>query len=155
MRPERNSPTAMTQDTPPGLEAVPISCYSGSFMTWAFDNDLMAVFEGKIGESGVDDELDDEKCNVEGTPMTEHFNIDISPDRNTSMHSSFDGRTFTEIGIQTETTLSINSADITWTPTCTSVISSGTSTRPEYPFWSARSSLRSAMSCPVLVRHST
>ena len=38
------------------------------------------------------------------------------------MHSSFDGCTFAEIGIQTETTLSTNSADITWTPTCTSVI---------------------------------
>ena len=54
--------------------------------------------------------------------MTEHFNIGTSPDRNASMHSSFDGRTFTEIGIQTETTLSINAADLTWTPTCTSVI---------------------------------
>ena len=42
------APTAMTQDTPPGLEAVPVSCYSGSFMTWAFDNDLMAEFEDEI-----------------------------------------------------------------------------------------------------------
>ena len=40
----------------------------------------------------------------------------------TSTHSNFDDRTFAEIGIQTETTLSINAADITWTPTCTSVI---------------------------------
>ena len=42
------SPTAMTQDTLPGLEGVPVSCYSGSFTTWAFDNDLMAEFEDKI-----------------------------------------------------------------------------------------------------------
>ena len=83
----------MTQDTPPGLEAVPVSCYSGSFMTWAFDNDLMAEFEDEIGESGVDDEFVDEKCHVEGTPVTEHFDIDTSPDRSDSMHGSFDGRT--------------------------------------------------------------
>ena len=51
--------------------------------------------------------------------MTEHFNIDTP---NTSTHGNFDDHTFSEIGIQTETTLSINSADITWTPTCTSVV---------------------------------
>ena len=81
-------------------------------MAWSFDNDLMAEFEDAIEESGVDDEFVDEKCHVEGTPMTEHFNIDTSPDRNTSMHGNFDGCTFTEIGIQIETTLSINAADI-------------------------------------------
>ena len=26
---------------PPGLEPVPVSCYSGSFMTWSFDHDVM------------------------------------------------------------------------------------------------------------------
>ena len=51
----------MTHDTPPGLEAVPVSFYSGSFMTWAFDNDLMAEFEDEIRESGVGDEFVDEK----------------------------------------------------------------------------------------------
>ena len=112
----------MMQDTPPGLEGVPVSCYSGSFRTWAFDNDLMAEFEDEIGESGFDDEFVDEECKVEGTPKTEHFNIDISPEINTSTHSNFDDRTFAEIGIQTETTLSITAADIIWTPTITSVI---------------------------------
>ena len=62
------SPTAMTHDTPPGLEAVPVSCYSGSFMTWAFDNDLMAEFEDDIGESGVDDEFVDEIAMSRGRP---------------------------------------------------------------------------------------
>ena len=79
------SPTDVIQDTPPGLEPVPVSCYSGSFMTWSCDNDL-AEFEDEIGESGVDDEFVDEECHVEGTLMTEHFCIDTSPDRNTSMH---------------------------------------------------------------------
>ena len=39
------SPVAMKQDTSPGLEAVPVSCYSGSFKTWAFDNDFMAELD--------------------------------------------------------------------------------------------------------------
>ena len=76
------------QDTPPGLEGVPVSCYSGSFRTWAFDNDLMAEFEDEMGESGYDDEFVDEECKAEGTPKTEHFNIDISPDRSTSTHTA-------------------------------------------------------------------
>ena len=66
----------------------------------------MAEFEDEIAESGYDDEFVDEECNVDGTSKTEHFNIDVSPDRNTSTHSTFDKRTFAEIGIQTETTLS-------------------------------------------------
>ena len=41
--------------------------------------------------------------------------------KNNSRHSHFDDRTFAEIGIQTETTLSLT-ADIAWTPTITSVI---------------------------------
>ena len=112
----------MTQDTLPGLEGVPVSCFSGSFRTWAFDNGLMADFEDEIGEPEYDDEFVDEECNVEGAPKTEDFDIDVSPDRNTSTHFNFDNRTFAEIGVQTETTLSINAADITWIPTCTSVI---------------------------------
>lgn len=64
------SPTAVTHDTPPGLKVVPVSRYSGSFMTWAFDDDRMAEFEDNIGESGVDDEFVDESRNVEGAPMT-------------------------------------------------------------------------------------
>jgi hypothetical protein len=36
--------TAATCDTPPGLEPVPVSCYSGSFMTWSFDHDVMEEF---------------------------------------------------------------------------------------------------------------
>ena len=43
-------PTAMTQDAPPGLEVVPVSCCSGSFRMWAFNNDVMAEFEDEIGE---------------------------------------------------------------------------------------------------------
>ena len=86
------SPTAMTQDTPPGLEGVPVSCYSGSFRTWPSDNNLMAEFEDEIEEPEYDDEFVDEECNVEGTPKTEHFNIDASPDRNNSTHSNFDAR---------------------------------------------------------------
>ena len=91
-------------------------------MTWSFDDDIMAEFEDEIGESGVDDEFVDEKRNVEGTPMTEHFDIDTSPDRDASTHGSCYKRPFSEIGGQTATTLSMNSADMTWIPTCTSVI---------------------------------
>ena len=145
----------MTQDTPPGLEGVPVSCYSGSFRTWAFDNDLMAEFEDEIGESGFDDEFADEECNVEGTPKPEHFNIDTSPDRNTSMRSSFDGRTFAEIGVQTETMLSINSADVTWTPTCTSVgighLTRGGSRKASQLFVGNRTGQNSRWNCPWCV----
>ena len=76
----------------------------------------------KAQGSGVYDEFVDEKCHVEGTLMTEHFNIGTSPDRDNSTRGSFDNRTFCEIDVQTETTLSINAADINWTPTCTSFI---------------------------------
>ena len=69
----------------------------------------MEEFEDETGDSEVGDESVDENCNVEGTPMTEHFKIDTP---NTSTHGNFDDRTFSEIGIQTETTLSVNSADI-------------------------------------------
>ena len=82
-------------------------------MTWSFDHDVMEEFENEIGDSEDGDESVDERCNVEGTPMTEHFKID-TPD--TSNHGNFDDRTFSEIGTQTETTLSVNSADIIWTP---------------------------------------
>ena len=78
----------MTQDTPPGLERVPVSCYIGSCKTWAFDNELMAEFEdAEIGESGLDDEFVDEGCKVEGTPKTEHFNIDIPLENNTKQYA--------------------------------------------------------------------
>ena len=66
--------TAPTCDVPPGLEPVPVSCYSGSFMTWSF-NDVMEEFESEIDDS----ESVDERCHVEGTPVTEHFKID-TPD---------------------------------------------------------------------------
>ena len=68
--------TVATHETPPGLEPGPVSCYSGSFMTWSFDHDVMKEFENDIGDSGVSDESVDENCHVEGTPMTEHFKID-------------------------------------------------------------------------------
>ena len=87
----------MTQGTPPGLEAVPVSCYSGFFRTWAFDNDIMAEFENsKVEESGFDDEFVPEECE-DNSPKTEHFNIDTSPEKD-HMHSDFDDRTFAEIG---------------------------------------------------------
>ena len=55
----------MTQDSPPGLEAVPVSCYSRSFRTRAFDNDSMAEFEdSEVEESGFDDELVPQECEV-------------------------------------------------------------------------------------------
>ena len=47
------SPVAMTQATPPGLEAVPGSCNSGSFRTWVFENDIIPDLE----QSEADDEL--------------------------------------------------------------------------------------------------
>ena len=46
---------------------------------------------------------------------TENYNIDTSPE--TSRHSNVDDRTFVEIGIRSETTLSLTAADATWTPT--------------------------------------
>ena len=68
----------MTQDTPPVFEAVPFSCYSGSFRTWAFDNDIMAEFEdSEVEESGFNDEFVPEECEAEESiSKTEHFNID-------------------------------------------------------------------------------
>ena len=34
----------MTQDTPPGLEVVPVCCCSGLFRTLVFENDIVAEF---------------------------------------------------------------------------------------------------------------
>ena len=101
------------------MEAVPVSCCSVSFRTWAFDNDIMAEFEdSEVEDPGFDDEFVCEKCEVEESiAKTEHFNIETSPEKETSRHSNFDDRTFADIGIQTETTLSLTAADVTWTPT--------------------------------------
>ena len=57
-------------------------------MTWSF-NDVTEEFENEIGDSEVGDESVDERCNVDGEPMTEHFKIDTP---NTSTHGSFDDR---------------------------------------------------------------
>ena len=46
---------------------------------------------------------------------TEHYNIDTLPE--TSRHSNVDDRTFADIGIQTETVLSLSAADVKWAPT--------------------------------------
>ena len=67
--------TVMTQVTPPGLEAVPVSCYSESFRTWAFDNDLIAEFDA---EDNNDEYRDEDDENFED--HIEHCFIDLSPD---------------------------------------------------------------------------
>jgi hypothetical protein len=52
---------APTCHTPPGREPVPVSCYSGCFMTWSFDHDVMEEFENEIGDSEDGDESVDER----------------------------------------------------------------------------------------------
>ena len=112
----------MPQDTLPSLEAVPVSCYSGSFRTWATDNDMMAELEdSEVEESRFDDEFFPEEVELaESMFETDHYNIDTSP--KTSRRSKLDDRTLAEIGIQTESTLSLTAADVTWTPTIKSFI---------------------------------
>ena len=75
----------------------------------------MADFkESEVEESGFDNELVPEECE-DNSSKTERYNIDTSPE--TTRHINVDDRTFVEIGIQNETTLSLTAADVRWTPT--------------------------------------
>ena len=62
------APAAMTRAAPPGLEEVPVSCYSGLFRTWAFENGIMAEHE----TSEVDDEILPEQ-REDNSLKTEHY----------------------------------------------------------------------------------
>ena len=107
-------PTAMAQDTPPGLEVVPVSCYSGSFRTWAFDHDLIAEFDAEDNDDDYGDEDDEIFEFLDNTDQTEHFFIDQSPDN--SKICDPESRVLVDCAVQTDITLSINAANIKWTP---------------------------------------
>ena len=72
------SPVAMTQAAPPGLEAVPVSCYSGSFRIWSSENDIVAERE----QLEADDEsiFEHDSASEDGASKTEHFFIDQPPE---------------------------------------------------------------------------
>ena len=98
------------------VEAVPFSCYSGSFKTWSFENDIIPDLEKS--------EADDEEFLVEQEEFIseqsryqtpEHFSIGKSPDIDYTVHH--EGRTFADCSVQTELQLSLTAADIMWTPT--------------------------------------
>ena len=68
------------------MKAVLVSCCSGLFRTWSFENDIMAEFEeSEVEESEVDEELIPDQHQDNGL-KTEHYNIDFSPE--TSKHSN-------------------------------------------------------------------
>ena len=95
----------MPQAPPPCLDAVPVSCYSGSFRTWGFENDTIPDLE----TSEADDELiseHSEHCKS----SAEHFFIGQSPEIR-KQHDSED-RKFADWSVQTEVTLSLNDSDI-------------------------------------------
>ena len=75
----------------------------------------MARFEdSEIGKSGLDDEFVAEECEVDGSiPKTEHFNIDISSEKD-HMHSNFDDRTFAKIGIPSSKKMRRSSGIVTF-----------------------------------------
>ena len=83
----------MTQDTPPGLEAVPVSCYSGSFRTWAFVKDLIP----ELDMSEADDHEYKHEDNDNFDDHVEHYFIDQSPDN--SKIDDTDNRTFVDCAI--------------------------------------------------------
>ena len=75
-------PTAVAQDRPPGLEVVPVSCFGGSFRTWAFDHDLIAECDAE--------DKNDEYCDGEEEDYddnAEHYFIDQSPKDSKIRHS--------------------------------------------------------------------
>ena len=100
----------MTQDTPPGLEAVPVSCYSGSFRTWAFDNDLIPELDMSEADDHEYKHEDDE--NFEDN--VDHYFIDQSSDD--SKIGDTENRIFVDCAIQTDVALSLTAANIKWTP---------------------------------------
>ena len=88
----------MTWTSPPGMEVVPFSCYSGSFRTWAFDNDIISEYKAL---EVVDDFIPEQR--EDSSLRAGHYFRDTSPE--TSKHSISDNHTFAEIVVQTETTL--------------------------------------------------
>ena len=93
----------------PGLQGVPVSCYTSSFAAWTFSNTIIPDLDESEDDN---DDGDDDVEEVETLPR--HFFIDRSPDRQPTEPAE---RTFAEVGIQTELSLSLSASDIRWTPT--------------------------------------
>jgi hypothetical protein len=100
---------------PPGLQGAPVSCYTSSFASWTFNRDVIpSLEESEDDDDEVDDDVETANVVEEVETLPKRFCIDKSPEQQPAEPVE---RTFAEIGVQTELSLSLNASDIRWTPT--------------------------------------